>query len=338
MAVVVRDVLRPEHDPVAPRGRSRRPERRLSRRTRPGRRAQLISTASNVGGGEAHPDVDLVAHRGHGGAGREEQHRGLHVRRLGEQPLLAADGVRRPHEAGGVEPAAGDRAPPGPQRGLAGRGLQADAVGGAAGDDQDRARARGACGRGSRRRRRARPGGRPARWPRTASAPRSPSHSAVPIRGRKVKSGYAERSVSSSALGEVRDPDRAGRPRLEPGGHDVGHQPLDLAEVGAPWPAGRCSATPSTSTPPPARTSRRGLAQPARGEAVARIEVIRSSTTRGRLARVAALLGEGLEVLEPADGVDHPRVVGRPGVEGPPRRQHEQRPVEALASTSGSSA
>ena len=64
------------------------------------------------GRGVADPDVDLVADRGHPRAVRQEQHRGLHVRRLGEQPLLAVDRERRPHEAGRVQAAAGQRSRP----------------------------------------------------------------------------------------------------------------------------------------------------------------------------------------------------------------------------------
>ena len=100
---------------------------------------------------------------------------------------------------------------------------------------------------------------------------------------------------------------------VDAGGDHVVHQPLDLAEVRGPWirASGRCSATPSTRTPPlrltqpaPPRAGR-GALKPWR-----RIEVIRSSTTRGSLAGGGAVLGERGQVLEPADGVDHPS--GRP--------------------------
>ena len=76
---------------------------------------------------------------------RQEQHRRLHVRRLGEQPLLAVDGERRPHEADGVEAAAGEGRGAGPDRGAARGRLEADAVGGAAADHDDVAGLRGAA-------------------------------------------------------------------------------------------------------------------------------------------------------------------------------------------------
>ena len=91
MAVVVRDVLRPAHDPV-------------------GREAQVISTRSTsvavwrTRTGTSSPMAGTAE------PGRQEQHRDLHVRRLGEQPRLAVDGVRRAHEPGRVEAPAGQRA------------------------------------------------------------------------------------------------------------------------------------------------------------------------------------------------------------------------------------
>lgn len=50
--------------------------------------------AVEPGGGEPDPDVDLLADLGDGDAGRQVEHRGLHVRRLGEVPSGAGDGER----------------------------------------------------------------------------------------------------------------------------------------------------------------------------------------------------------------------------------------------------
>jgi uncharacterized membrane protein len=68
VAIVARDVVRPERDPV---------ERR---------------------GGVAHPDAEPVADLRNAWSLRQEQHGGLHVGWLREQALLAVDGVRRPYE------------------------------------------------------------------------------------------------------------------------------------------------------------------------------------------------------------------------------------------------
>ena len=146
---------------------------------------------------------------GTGGPGRDEQHRGLHVRRLGEQALLAADGVRRAHQPGCVEPATGDRGGPGPQGRVAGRAPRGRCRGTCRRRRPGSCRAAGPSGRGSRRCRRARPGGRPGRSRAPERAPRSPSHRQVPMRGRKVNSGYFCASSVELDLGEVGDPDRA---------------------------------------------------------------------------------------------------------------------------------
>ena len=100
----------------------------------------------------------------------------------------------RVHAAAGQRRGVGRAAP-----GVAERRLEADAVGGAAADDQDVPCLGVRCGAGSRSRRRARPRGRRAPWPSPCRAERSPSQRSVPIRGRKVKSGYAARSAVSSA-------------------------------------------------------------------------------------------------------------------------------------------
>ena len=74
---------------------------------------------------------------GHRRSGGQEEHRGLHVRRLGEQPLLAGHGEGRADEAGRVETALGHPRRAVTQGRPAGGRLQADPVGGAAGDHQD---------------------------------------------------------------------------------------------------------------------------------------------------------------------------------------------------------
>ena len=173
--------------------------------------------------------------------------------------------------------------------GVAGRGLEADAVRGAARRRPGSCPRAGPCGRGSRRCRRARPGGRRARSP----APRG--HRGRRATGRcrrgggRSKSGYFWPSRVELDLGEVGDPDRAAaRARwssCRPGGHHVVHQPLDLAEVGGPLDLGPAAGAARRPRPGPRRrrlTQPGGLAQAAGGEAVARIEVIRSRTTRGR--------------------------------------------------------
>ncbi len=87
VAVVVRDVLRPEHDPV--------------------RLGSGDLDGVDGRGGVADPDVDLLADRGDAGALGEEEHRGLHVRGLGEEPALAGDREGRAHQPGGVQTAPG---------------------------------------------------------------------------------------------------------------------------------------------------------------------------------------------------------------------------------------
>ena len=129
VAIVVRDVGA-RHDPV----------RRATPRA--GRRSGDQHPVER-GRGVADPHVDLVADLGHPRAARQEQHRGLHVRRLGEEPLLAVDRERRAHEPGRVETAARQRRGAGLEPGVAGRGLEADAVRRTAADHQDVAGLRG---------------------------------------------------------------------------------------------------------------------------------------------------------------------------------------------------
>ena len=158
--------------------------------------------------------------------------------------------------------------------------LEADAVRGAAGDDQDGAGLRGACGRGSRRCRRARPGACRGRS-RAPSGPRGRRATApVPTRGRNVEVGVLAGQRGQLAVGEVGDPDRA--PGVDgPAATTSFISRSHLGEVGGRRPAAGGSATPSSRAPPRARraaaaASRRPWAvKPWRS-----IEVIRSSTTR----------------------------------------------------------
>ena len=88
-AVVVRDVLRPARPCGSPRRRTAgstttRWRRHLSA-DRPSNTVRSKAVAVN-----RTRTSTSVADRGHRGAVGEEQHRGLHVRRLGEEPLLAA--------------------------------------------------------------------------------------------------------------------------------------------------------------------------------------------------------------------------------------------------------
>ena len=204
---------------AATRGTTRcaRSPRRRSRR-------QLDDDAVERRRGVAHPDVDLVADRGHARrrAGRNSieacmcggsaKSRCLPSMENGERTKPTAS---RPPRARVAARALSDW--------LAGRRLEADAVGGAAADHERCARAWGACGRGSRTRRRARPGGR-----------RGPSRSPAARRGRRatgrcrcaagtVKSGYAARSAASSA--SVRWLTQTGAWSAEPGGDHVVDQP-----------------------------------------------------------------------------------------------------------------
>ena len=97
VAMVVRDVLSPERGPGT---------------WCPARSAH--DDAVEPRGRVAHPYLDLVADVRDPGSAGQEEHRGLHVRRLGEEALLAVDRERRAHEADGVETAAGDGGGPAP--------------------------------------------------------------------------------------------------------------------------------------------------------------------------------------------------------------------------------
>ena len=179
------------------------------------------------------------------GAVGQEQHRGLHVRRLGEQPLLAVDGVRRAHEPGRVEAALGDPGRPVLQRGAAGGRLEADAVRRAAGHHQDRAGRRGGA-------------------------------AAVAVDVAALDRVHVEHGRPDPQRGAVAEPElgadpgpelvvRVGLPqrrrarcrsgaRRRPGGWAARRRPR-RSSAGCtsvrcePWEIGRCTATPSTATP-----------------------------------------------------------------------------------------
>ena len=134
--------------------------------------------------------------------------------RLGEEPLLAVDRERRAHEADGVQAAAGQGRGAGPEGLVAGRRLEADAVGGAAADDDD------VAGLGARAAAVAE--GVAAldlvdvedrRGHRQGAAVAEPQVGADA--GADGEVGYVVASAVELGLGEVADPDGAGR---QPGG------------------------------------------------------------------------------------------------------------------------
>ena len=141
VAVVVRDILRPEHDPVRDQRPSRIETSRCWATRRLAVRADSASDLDRVegGGGEPDPDVDLVADLGHGRrprAGTASRPACAAARRRARclPPTVYGD---RTSPAASRPPRASEAARA--QRRVTGRRLQADAVGGAAGDDQDRA-------------------------------------------------------------------------------------------------------------------------------------------------------------------------------------------------------
>ncbi len=130
---------------------------------------------------------------------------------------------------GGVEATAGQGRGPGAERGLAGRRLEPDAVGGAAADDQEVPGPRGLAAAVAERvaavelvhvehgRRDVQRG-----------AVAEPELGADPRPDLEV--GVRRAELGELVVGEVADPDRG---RAEAGGHDVVHQPVHLVEVGA---------------------------------------------------------------------------------------------------------
>ena len=152
VAIVVRDVLLPALRP-GPADRGSRP-------------ASADVDAVERRRGVAHPDVDLVADLGHRGrrAGRNSIEACMCGGSAKSRCLPSIENGERT-KPGRVQAAAGEGRGARPCRPASPvRRLEADAVGGAAADDQQVPGLRGACGRGSRTRRRARPRARRARW------------------------------------------------------------------------------------------------------------------------------------------------------------------------------
>ena len=115
VAIVVRDILWP-----LPRPRARPRLARLRPASQPRlAEPQVTTTRSNVVAVKRTRTPTSSPTAGTRRTGRQEQHRGLHVRRLGEEPLLAVDGERRADEADGVQAAAGQGGGPGLDRGVA---------------------------------------------------------------------------------------------------------------------------------------------------------------------------------------------------------------------------
>ena len=172
---------------------------------------------------------------------------------------------------------------------------------------------------------------------RTDRAPRSPSHSDVPTRGRKSKSGYfwPSRVSSISVRWEtqiVQRPEPEWSSLSTPAATTSFISRSTSLRCEVPWDlgaSGRCSATPSTRTPPRRLSSRGRLAQAGCAEAVAAHRGHPLEDHPRLLAGSGAVLDERGQVVEPADGVDHPGVIGC-RVERPPRGEHEQRPVVPL--------
>ena len=202
--------------------------------------------------------------------------------------------------------------------GVARRGLQADAVRGAAGDHQDRAGRAGPCGCGSRTRRRAPPGAR-----------RAPSRGPAARRGRRATArcrsgggtrsrGSAARSEPSSASVRWLDPDAAGsaarrRPRRSSAGAtSVGASPARAA--GAPR---RPRRRPRRAAAAASRSSRADEAVPQH-----RGHPLEHDPRRRALARRPAPGG-------PRAGRRCGPRAGRSAagaLERPPRRQHQHEP------------
>ena len=106
IAVVVRDIRRPWNDPV-PRPVDAPDDGWAEDEWAEDSRSGDLDDVE-AGGGEAHPHLDRVPDRGRPLGVGEEQHRGLHVRRLGEGDRPAGDEVGRPGDTRGVEPTPGE--------------------------------------------------------------------------------------------------------------------------------------------------------------------------------------------------------------------------------------
>jgi len=143
--------------------------------------------------------------------------------------------------------------------------------------------------------------------------------------------GVARREHREVLDAEVGDPDHRREPVVaaEPGSDDVGHQVLGLGEVvtGVEGEVDRGALDADAVAVVLAQRAHR-VAEAACGEAV--------PLHRGQAfeddAWPARRGGQRLQVREPADGVDDPRVGGRRGavlVPRPPRRQHDDVTVEA---------
>ena len=114
------------------------------------------------------------------------------------------------------------------------------------------------------------------------SALRSPSHSPVPIRGRKRYSGHRAPSPASSAslrceTHTVRAPGPSGR-----SAPTTSVSRREASEVCEPWASGKCIATPSSRAPGWARSTSATDHRPRALNPWRCMEVIRSSTNRAR--------------------------------------------------------
>ena len=245
----------------------------------------------------------------------QEDHAHLHVRRLDEPALLAADDERRQRPAGRLQPP------------LATETARCRVLAAAAGassampwavppDTHEHVPVLGdlalpvadpvAA---------ARPGARRARSTAAPSAPRSPSHSSVPIRGRNSTSGCRAAQLGELGGGQVADeaaawPATAAEPALDLGDVAVAQRQVQREPLDADA----------------ARRRRRARAS-SRAKPCRCIEVSASSTTRVRARRAPSASRSSSS----ADGVDQPRGVEHVGVEErPPRLEHEHVAAEAL--------
>ena len=291
---------------------------------RPGAAAQPIVDAVERRRGVAHPHVDVVADLGHLRVTGQEQHRGLHVRRLGEEPLLAVDPERR---AGAARPRPGRRGPRSRRATCSPaspmRRLEADAVRGAAADDEQVAVA-GRCaaavaepvaaldlvhvehGRGDAQR-------LAVAEPQVGADPRAgPSRSAYDVRS--VSSSAAVRWLTQTVVGRAarrrRRRSAAARPRRggrAGGQRQVQRDALEPPAAPAAWP----------SVPQLRCASCRGAACASR----ARARTARRAGASSRPARSSGRLTVWITRRASAGS--------GAGLERPPRREHEQVAVVA---------